>query len=63
MLKGNFFLSYICNLNFFVNFQCKFLSFLNIVLLSEFLTVFNYLFIIIFGMNNRSYSEITGTFI
>ena len=31
MLKGNFtckqfFLSYICNLNFFINVQCKFLT-------------------------------------
>ena len=67
MLKGNFyfytfFLSYICNLNFFVNFQCQFLSFLN-DLLSEFLPVFNYYFIIIFGMNKRSYSEIAVTFL
>ena len=60
MLKGNFYLYtffpfiYLI-LNFFVNFQCKFLSFLNIVLLSEFL--------IMFGMNNRSYSEIAGTFL
>ena len=48
MLKGNFtctdfFLSYICNLNLFVNLQYKFLYYLNIVLLSEFLSVFNYI--------------------
>ena len=47
----NCFLSYICNLNLFVNFQCKFISFLNIVLLSEFFSVFNY-FIYISRMIN-----------
>ena len=37
----NVVLSYICNLNVIVNFQGQFLSFLNIILLSPFVSVFN----------------------
>ena len=42
------------------NLQCKFQSFLNIVWLSYFFTVFNF---VISGIIKRSYSEINGNFL
>ena len=64
MLKGivtckKCFFSYICNLNFFVNFQCKFLSILEYGFVLGIFVGFRKKT----GMIKRSYSERDGTFI